>query len=120
MDVCQVGGKTLGTKDKVYTSFLQCEGLGNCRKKVHPFCTVTPRVSPRACAHAYCCRMKLHDVIPRWSPCFAMMLQILAVKSALSSGLPPYDLLDMLDSRPLFVERMHLSGHARKTRFQHQ
>ena len=46
------------------------------------------------------------------------MLQILAVKSAqLSSGLPPCELLDMLDPRPLFVERMHMSGHARKPGF---
>jgi len=63
VDVFQVGGKTRGTcnstKDKVYTSLVQCEGLGNCRKRVHSCCTV----SPRACAHAYCCRQKLHDVI---------------------------------------------------------
>jgi hypothetical protein len=30
-----------------------------------------------------------HCGIPRCSPCFAMMLQILAVKSALCTGLPP-------------------------------
>jgi hypothetical protein len=46
-----------------------------------------------------------------------------ASSSQMSSELgfvPPCDPLEMLDSRPLFVERMHLSGHASKARFQHQ
>ena len=58
MDICQVGGKTLGIADKVFTSLVTCQGLGKCTKKVHPCCTVTPR----ACAHAYCCSQKLHDI----------------------------------------------------------
>ena len=58
MDICQVGGKTLGIADKVFTSLVTCQGLGKCTKKVHPCCTVTPR----ACAHPYCCSQKLHDI----------------------------------------------------------
>ena len=42
---------------------------------------------------------RFHGGIPRCSPCFAMLLQILAVKSALCSGLPPCDLLDELNPR---------------------
>jgi hypothetical protein len=51
--------------------------------------------------------------IPRCSPCFAMLLQILAVKSALCSVLSPLRPVGRANPKTL-VGRIHPCGHARK------